>query len=216
MDPEHATTAPAPHAPLEGEAPASGPATPALEGGRLAGALVVGLLGLAGACWALGRWYRAPLEALGAWLVERLGLGFVAGGVFLLDVSPVPLVTEPVLVLATTGGLPWGQVVAVAATASVSAGLTCYLGGGALARRGLARRLAGAGEARARELVRRHGLVTIALAAITPLPFAICAWSAGALGMRLGPFLLGLSLRVPKVAFYAWVIDQSWRAGALR
>ncbi len=64
--------------------------------------------------------------------------------------------------------------------------------------------------------MRRHGLVTIALAAITPLPFAICAWSAGALGMRLAPFLLGLSLRVPKVAFYAWVIDQSWRAGALR
>jgi uncharacterized membrane protein YdjX (TVP38/TMEM64 family) len=47
----------------------------------------------------------------------------------------------------------------------------------------------------------------VALGAVSPLPYSISAWAAGALGMELRPFVLVSLLRIPRVGFYLWLIQ---------
>jgi membrane protein YqaA with SNARE-associated domain len=51
-------------------------------------------------------------------------------------------------------------------------------------------------------MVQRYGRLTVALGALTPLPFSITCWCAGGLGMPLARFLPVSLLRVPRYVVY--------------
>ena len=50
--------------------------------------------------------------------------------------------------------------------------------------------------------MKRYGVRAVAVAALTPFPFAIATWGAGASNVGLKPVLLGSLFRFPKVFIY--------------
>jgi len=154
------------------------------------------------------------LRQLGGWATRHLGVGFVFAGVLLIDLSPVPLVNEPVLLLGLSGGLEVRSVAAAAVAASLLAAWGGYGCGYLLARRGLSERVLGRHHARGERFVQRYGFWGVALAALTPLPFGLCTWTAGALRMPLRSFVPASLFRAPKAAFYLWIVWGAWTLGA--
>jgi membrane protein YqaA with SNARE-associated domain len=66
--------------------------------------------------------------------------------------------------------------------------------------------------AEAYAITKRYGLVALALAAFTPIPYSIVCWACGAVKIRLRDFLLISLLRIPRVALYLWLIQQGFVA----
>ena len=68
-------------------------------------------------------------------------------------------------------------------------------------------------ESRGGELMKRlhhGGTYVLAAAALTPLPYSIACWAAGAIKMPFGRFLAVSSLRVVRVAGYLWLIEAGF------
>lgn len=167
--------------------------------------LVAGLAGLL---------LREEIETLGAGLVARWGLGGLFASVLVVDWSPLPLTHEPLLLLAVAGGVgPW-TVFVVAALASVCSGFVGYGCGVALdGATGWRERFLSRGSRRI-EHVRRWGAVGVAIAALTPIPYALGTWTAGVLRVPLKGFVLACLLRIPKTGFYLWLLLVVWRSVA--
>ena len=215
--PESAEPPPSPGAPdasdASPDAPDASDAAFEVPGATLAIKIVVGLALIGGTFFVLAALYHEPLEAAALSLAERYGVGFVFAGVLLVDVCPFPLLSEPVLGAAVAGGLTLAEIGLAVSLGSVSAAGLGYAAGLGLRRLGLADRILGRHTPAARRFVSKYGFWGIALAALTPLPFALCTWTAGTLRMRLLPFVLGALFRVPKTWFYLWVVAETWRLG---
>ena len=56
-------------------------------------------------------------------------------------------------------------------------------------------------------LFARYGTVAVALAALTPLPYSVFCWAAGAARMSFGRFILVSQLRIVRVAGYLYLIQ---------
>ncbi len=172
---------------------------------RLLGALTV----LFALVVVLGITVAEPIGHLADQFIARFGESGLFGLIFLLDA--VPFTThEPVLFLAYTGGIPFWRVCLLAGTASMlSGGLGWSIGRG-LAHwaplRDLFERY------RVAPFLRKYGATAVALAALTPFPYAIVTWGAGASGVRLDQVMVGALFRYPKVVFYLGIIVFGWTA----
>jgi membrane protein YqaA with SNARE-associated domain len=169
------------------------------------------MLVIAGACATL---LRGPVEALGTRFVETWGALGVAAAVFVCDWSVLPLTNEPVVLLALSGGIDAATVFAVTAAASVVAGFAGYACGALLGRTSRLRERILAGGSERAAFTRRFGAVGVAIAALTPIPYALATWSAGVLRVPLAGFALACLVRVPKTAFYVWLLATVWQSGA--
>lgn len=176
--------------------------------------LGVGLVVLILVAGLLGYLFRVPLTQVSAYCVDRFGLvGLFVGVVFTDSWILPPLTHEPLLFFGHAGGLSYAQIFLVAGAASHFSGLVGYSAGALLGRRpAVLQRLEKSGVA---PLMARRGAVAVALAAITPIPFAASTWTAGAVGMRLGPFVLACAVRWLKVAVYLTLIVAGWSGAGL-
>ncbi|TNE84228.1 MAG: hypothetical protein EP330_30370 [Deltaproteobacteria bacterium] len=140
-----------------------------------------------------------PLNAVSAAFVENFGLLGVFVGCLLIDATP-GLTHEPILVVARQGGIGFWAIFVAAGTGSMLSGVLGYgigrvLGGSAFVQRLLIRY-------RLREFLHRYGVRAVAIAALTPFPFAIATWGAGASQISIRSVLVGALFRYPKVLFY--------------
>lgn len=171
--------------------------------------IVVGLVLLLVVSAGLGYLVRAPLTEAAQWFVDELGMLGLFFGVLLVDswVLP-PLTHEPLLFFAYAGGVSYLDVWACAGLASTLAGPVGYLFGRLFGRRGpVARRLQGSG---LEALMHRRGAWVVAAGALTPIPFSVTTWLAGAAGMPVLPFLAASMVRFLKVAIYLGLIALGW------
>lgn len=183
------------------------------SGRQLAWRMAVGLPLLVGVSALIGHLSRGPLAAVGAVFVERFGLLGILFGVLLIDASPVPLVNEPLVYLGIAGGLPRVPLALAASAGALGAAWVCYLGGVAVGHTALFQRLMGPRRARVEAFVARYGFRGLTAAALTPIPFAICAWTAGAVRMHLPTFLAASLFRIVKTCFYLWLMLQGFELG---
>jgi len=154
--------------------------------------------------------FRNPLEALGALFVDHLGLTGVFLSVVLIDT--LPLTHEPVLFLGWSGGLGFWWIWAAAGSGSVLAGVFGWFLGGRFAHTAFVQRQCI--RYRIDILFERYGVWAVAVAALTPFPYAVATWSAGAARMPLGPVFAGSLVRLLKVWIYLSLIVAGWSAGA--
>lgn len=170
----------------------------------------VGVFGLLGVFAVLGAVIREPLErAAEAW-VAATGLAgmFVAIGV--LDSIPTPIPPDLFTGFAYMGKLPFWQIAGVASAASVTGGTAAWL----VARRfrttdWFKRFIHGRG-AGPYALVKRYGTIALVLGAVSPLPFSLTCYAAGALGMPYSRFFAVAMLRAPRIVFYLALIRLGW------
>ncbi len=182
----------------------------ALEGRSMLGRTVMSIL-LALALGVLAGWlFRDQLTWLGTWLVNEYGSGGVFVSVFVIDWVPMPATNEPILLLGVSAGMNLLKLFVAAASASVIAALASY-GGGHLvdSHTSLGDRMARAYPGVTR-LVRERGATGIAIAAMVPLPFSIFCWTAGIVHVPFRQVAVASLLRIPKTAFYLWLIVAGW------
>lgn len=169
---------------------------------RLLGGLLMLLAGLVLA----GLLVREPVEALAAWFVREGGLGGLFLAVTVVD--SLPLTHEPVLLLAWSGGLGFWPVWLAASLGSVAAGIVGWTLGGLLGRLDAVKRVFA--RYRIAEVFEKYGGAAVAVAALTPVPYAVTTWAAGAARVPFVPLFLGCLVRFLKVLIYLSLIVAGW------
>jgi membrane protein YqaA with SNARE-associated domain len=156
---------------------------------------------------------RDLVETWGQAVVSRWGLRGIFVGVFLSDWSPLPLTNEPVMLLGLSGGMTFAQVLWVTSAASVMAGFAGYACGAMLGAGTSLRERFLAREGGRAAWVRRYGALGVAVAAFTPIPYALATWMAGLMRIPLPGFALACLVRIPKTLFYLWLLNKVWVSG---
>jgi membrane protein YqaA with SNARE-associated domain len=174
----------------------------------------VGLVVLLGISYLCGMAFRDPIITAGEWALDHFGLVGIAVGTVFTDSSPLPMTNEPLALLALSAGRTANTVFVVIACASVFAGFVGHTAG----------RLVGSRTAVGPWLRRRYpgfqafmedwGALGVAICAFLPIPFALSTWTAGMTQVPLHKVMVASLVRIPKTAFYVWLIAQGWNAGA--
>ena len=181
---------------------------------RMLGQVAAGLVALVAVGAALGWMFREPISWAGGEFIDLFGLWGLGGLTVALDACPVPVTNEPLMVLAMGAGVDAWTIFGVMSSGSVLSGMVGWLGGVIVGTRTpigrwLMRRYPGV-----QLFMRRWGAVGVAIAALTPIPFGLTAWTAGMTGVSPYKVALASLARVPKTGFYVWLIYQGWVLGA--
>ena len=185
-----------------------------LSGVRLALSSIAAIIVVAGAAAAVGYWLREPLLEAGHVFVDNLGGPGVAVGYLLPDAFTIPLPNDAVGMFGLAGGLSFWEVVAWGTAGSLAGGSIGWLVGRRLRRVGFVSRFLTRRGAKMEALIRRHGAQGVAIAAVTPLPYSLSAWAAGAVHMPFRTFFAVSLLRVFRVAGYLYLVKLGWLATA--
>jgi membrane protein YqaA with SNARE-associated domain len=134
--------------------------------------------------------FREPLEKLSKIFVRELGGPGVALGFYIPDAFTIPIPNDAFSAFGYFGGMGFWEVVAWASLGSILGGCTGFAIGRGLAHTPRMQRFMSRRGAEVHGLVRAYGVWALLLAAVTPLPYSVACWAAGALDMRFRRFLL--------------------------
>jgi membrane protein YqaA with SNARE-associated domain len=162
---------------------------------------------LVGGVAALGTWFHRPLLAIADSFVGSLGGPGVALGYFIPDAFTIPLPNDVSSLLGLAGGMTFFEVCAWATLGSLLGGAVGYWVGRLLRTTRWLGRVFERRGGLAQQLLERYGLTAVAVAAITPLPYSIFCWAAGAGKLPFRRFLLVSLLRIVRVAGYLYLIQ---------
>jgi membrane protein YqaA with SNARE-associated domain len=168
---------------------------------------LLALAGLVGITAAIGILAREPLFRVGKEFVAALGGVGVALGYLIPDALNLPLPNDLVSLLGRAGGMPFAAVVLWGYAGSLLGGCCGYAIGRALSERPVGQRFFAGRGARLRARLEHDGSWVLALFAVTPLPFSLAAWAAGAARMDFRRFLLISQLRLLRVGLYLYLIE---------
>ena len=159
--------------------------------------------------------YRAELMALSRYFVEHVGGPGVAIGFLLPDMIPIPFTQDIFTGMAVLGGMHFGEALAWATAGSLTGGSIGFWIGRRLGQTARFQRFVQGSGAQAHQLVQSHGSWAVAIGAITPIPYSVICWSCGALDYPYGSLMVISLLRIPRIAFYLWLIitGMSWIIG---
>lgn len=155
----------------------------------------------------VGLVFREELVALGGAFVDLLGPFGVALGFFLQDAFAFPIPPDIYTGLALLGGVPFWTIVAYGSVGAMCGGLIGFFIGRRLSWTRWFRAITQGRGRQIHNLVERYGVLAVLIGAVSPLPYCLACWSAGALGMNLRPFILISLTRIPRIAFYLWLIE---------
>ncbi|PRQ09917.1 YqaA family protein [Enhygromyxa salina] len=184
-------------------------ATPPLDLRGLLVTAVLVMMGFTAVVLVLGWLFQEPLLATGQWFVDRFGGVGIAVGFFFPDAFTMPVPNDAFTAFGLWGGMPFWQVVLWGSLGSLLGGSTGwaigrYLLSRSASLRGYIKRRGG-DEMTAH--LRRGGRWFLAIAAVSPVPYSVTCWAAGATKMPYLEFLAISLLRVPRVAAFLWLIQ---------
>jgi membrane protein YqaA with SNARE-associated domain len=198
--------------------PARLPSVEEADGVNLSGTLrgtLLSIIGLVVALAAIGIALYDELVMAGGWFVESFGAAGVGLAFAVLDCIFLPIPHDTFLGLGLAGGLSLWEVSVAGSIGSLVGGAAGFLLARKVASRPRFQHILSTRGRRAYLIVRKYGTLGVAIGALSPLPYTMCAWAAGALDMDFRRFLVVSLLRVPRVVFYAWLIERSLQvAGA--
>ena len=163
--------------------------------------MFLGMVGL----FLLGAFVNLHLETEireATWMItERFGFFGLALLLFCSDslISPIP--PELILMIVAKGPLAenWVPYVGVLGILSATGGVLGWWIGRRLGHLRFVNRVIGKFRQQNEDSIRRFGFWFVALGALTPLPFSITCWTAGALDVPLRPLVYAALLRVPRI-----------------
>ena len=178
------------------------PELQALKRDFIKGVVVVILIGLV-VVWVV----REPALVVGRMFVETVGAPGVFVAFYVLDLVFLPIPHEAFSGLALFGGVGFWEVTAYATAGSILGGSTGFAISRRVGRTPWFLAMIERRGKKARRIVERHGRLGLVLGAISPLPYAPCTWAAGAFQFPWPTFLAISVLRLPRIAFYLWLIQ---------
>jgi membrane protein YqaA with SNARE-associated domain len=155
--------------------------------------------------------FREWLLSVSQYFVESFGGPGIGGGFFVCDAFTVPLPADAFSTFGLVGGMDFWAVVAWGSVGSLAGGSTGWAIGHFLI--GRSARLRAYLDKKGEEVVEqlhRGGLVFLAAAALTPLPYSVVCWAAGATHMPFAHFFAVSLLRIVRVAGYLWLIERGF------
>jgi membrane protein YqaA with SNARE-associated domain len=179
------------------------------DGKRILIQTVIALIALIAGLAALSYFFKPQMEELSKLFIQKTGLWGVGLGFFLPDALTLPIPPDTFLVAGHLGGLKFWDMLIWASVGSVLGGTSGYLMIRALSRRPSVSAWLDPKLKTGREFMDRYGLIALALGALTPLPYSMICWACGAAGVRLVPFVLVSLLRIPRVALYLLLIEET-------
>ena len=166
---------------------------------------VIGLIALGGLC---GYLFKDIIIRAGTWSVEHFGLEGIALATLLIDSCPVPMTSEPLILLALGANINWINLALLMSLASHLACIIGHTGGKALRKYP---NLVGQIENLFPDIfifMRENGVHGVLLGALLPIPYAITTWLAGLNSVPFWPVFFASSGRWFKnfvtVALIAW------------
>lgn len=151
-----------------------------------------------------------PLVALAERFVAIAGPPGIALGFFLPDAFTLPIPNDAFSFFGLIGGIPFWTCVLWACLGTLVGGSLGFFLGRWLSHTETFRRMMAQRGREVTLLVERYGVRALLFAALTPLPYSIACWAAGACGMRFFTFFLVSLSRIPRVIFYLWLIEQGF------
>jgi membrane protein YqaA with SNARE-associated domain len=146
-------------------------------------------------------------------MFARFGTWGIVIGTMITDTSPFPLPAEPVALIGLGANVPLWKVILIMSGTSHVAGLIGYGCGRSLGKiPGLKQKF----EARYPKIflfMQKHGVKGVAIAAITPIPYALTNWAAGVAGVSFKGVFLACSLRWIKTPLYVLLFAGGWTLG---
>jgi len=156
--------------------------------------------------------FRSELVSLGAVFVETLGALGVFLSFFLPDGFALPIPQDVFTGLALVGGMAFWPIVGYASLGAMAGGVCGFYIGRRLGWTRWYRRMTRGRGRQIHNMVERYGVTAVLIGAVSPLPYWIVCWTCGAMGMRFRPFILVSLTRIPRIAFYLWLIDLGFIA----
>ncbi len=183
------------------------PASAMLSPRRLIVSTFVGLGVLMGLIVTVSVYFKEPLIRVSTLFVDSLGGFGVALGFFIPDAFTLPLPNDVAAVLGLAGGLSFLEVTLWATAGSLIGGSVGYWIGRNLRRTKFMKRLFERRGGLVQNTMDRYGVTAVAVAAITPLPYSIFCWAAGAARIPYRQFFIVSQLRWLRVAGYLYLIQ---------
>lgn len=159
-----------------------------------------------------GAFFREQVTGFASWVYEHLDFGGLALLFFVSETLVSPLPPDAILLIIAGSELSatWYLPVAFLGLLSTLGGHLGWWCGGHLAATGLVRRMLGRHHGRSVEVTQRYGVWAVVLAAVTPLPWSVTSWTAGALHMPWKRYLLGSLTRFPRIVLYYVLIHVGY------
>lgn len=169
---------------------------------------VIATIGIVVVVGGLAILFRDELTAVGKVFVENFGGWGIVLGYVLPDGLAVPLPNVAFSFFGFHGGMGYWEVVAWSTVGTLIGGSVGWSVGRLLQKtRGFQKIM----QKRGREvhlLFKRYGTIALIIAAITPIPYSIACWAAGAAGMSFLRFFLISLTRFIYVVMYVWLITE--------
>jgi membrane protein YqaA with SNARE-associated domain len=157
-----------------------------------------------------GIFLKEPLTIAANWVVHTFGLPGIALGIFISDTFTFPIPPDTYIFLAVASQLRELDVLLTVCLVSVFAGNVAYFLGPLLARIPLIRNKIEQFRPQGQDLFLRYGVWTVAIGALTPLPYSLVCWFAGLYKMPYKRFFLATLFRIPRMIGYYYLFKLGW------
>lgn len=150
--------------------------------------------------------YQTELDAFTASVFDSIGITGLIAVIFVTDwiVSPFPPDSVLILIAASPYHEHWLVLLPFLGLLSTAAGCLGYFCGRMLSRREWAQRWFGNFHSKSQDLVLKYGPWSVAIGALTPVPFSVTCWTAGLLRLPFRSFIFPSFLRIPRyIGYYA-------------
>ena len=191
-------------------APPPSPDPTLLDARGLALRFAAGAVGLVLGFGLIGALLRDQLGVLAEQWVAATGLGGMFLAVATFDCVPTPIPPDLFTGFALMAEVDFWTIVAVSTAGSITGGSVAWTVGRQFRKAEWFQRRIQTRWASGYALVQRYGTAALVLGALSPLPFSVTCYAAGALHMRYGPFLAVALLRGPRMLLYLALIRLGW------
>lgn len=160
----------------------------------------------------LGYWFEPELILVTTWIVERVGFTGMAMLLWATDSLVTPFPPDILLIIIANSQLSegWLFYVSILGAISVGAGMTGYAIGRWLQHFLWVQKLFSQLSQEHQDFIQKYGFWAIVIGAITPLPYSLTCWTAGALGLRWTIVLTASILfRIPRFIVIYWFLDNA-------
>lgn len=148
-----------------------------------------------------------PIVAFARAFVAEVGGFGVFLGFFVPDALTIFAAQDAFSAIGLLGGIPFWEVVCWATAGSLCGGSIAWWIGLRLSEHPRFQAWLSRRGARLRVLIERYGIAALAIAAVTPIPYSLGCYTAGAGGISFGRFFAISLVRFPRIAFYLWLVQ---------